>query len=126
MRATFQWRTFYLEGHMSKSMTRRARRTAAQWEVLLAEQSRSGLTQEAFCRLRGLGYSTFGYWRARCAKTVAERVQRKSVAPRAEFIELPAWPQPVAAADSDRALHVELELGHGMVLRIGLPSIGRR
>lgn len=121
---------------MSKSTIRRARRTAAQWEVLLAEQSRSGLTQEAFCRLRGLGYSTFGYWRARCAPSVAERVQRKSVTPQAEFIELPAWPpmrrmhqcrgrmdaqerQPVAATGGDRALHVELELGGGLVLRIG-------
>mgnify|MGYP001579196227 CR=1 FL=1 len=112
---------------MSKSGTRRARRTSLQWEALLAEQSRSGLTQEAFCRLRGLGYSTFSNWRARCAKKSAERHQAV-VAPRAEFIELPAWPQtvPPVVAGNDSALHVELELGNGIVLRIGAPRIGRR
>jgi hypothetical protein len=42
------------------------------------------------------------------------------VAPRAEFIEIPAWPAPpVAVAGKDTALQVELELGGGMVLRIG-------
>jgi hypothetical protein len=121
MRATLQWRTFYLGRRMSKSTARRARRTAAQWEVLLSEQSRSGLTQESFCRLRGLGYSTFGLWRARLRGKAAERVKRMSVTPHAQFIELPAWPQPapVATAGSNRALHVELELGGGLVLRIG-------
>ncbi len=105
---------------MSKSTIRRERRTAAQWEVLLTEQSRSGLTQEAFCRLRGLGYSTFGFWRARLGESATARTKRKSVTPRAAFIELPAWPvPPVAIADNDTALHVELELGGGMVLRIG-------
>jgi hypothetical protein len=41
-----------------------------------------------------------------------------AVAPRAEFIELPAWP-PVATPGIDAAFHVELELGGGVVLRIG-------
>jgi hypothetical protein len=105
---------------MSKSGTRRARRTAAQWEVLLAEQSRSGLTQDAFCRLRGLGSSTFGYWRARLRRKADAPEKRTGVTPRAEFIEIPAWPAPpVAVAGKDTALQVELELGGGMVLRIG-------
>ena len=112
---------------MSKSGTRRARRPAAQWEVLLAEQARSGLTQEAFCRLRGLGYSTFGMWRARLRRNADAPVKRMSVTPRAGFIELPGWPvPPVAMAGNDTALQVELELGHGMILRIGAPNIGRR
>ena len=114
---------------MSTSGTRRARRTAAQWEALLAEQARSGLTQEAFCRLQGLGYSTFCVWRARCAKRAAGRKKRMSVAPRAQFIELPSFAPsvpPVATTSNDTAVHVELELGCGWVLRIGLPSIGRR
>ncbi len=105
---------------MSKSGTRRARRTAAQWEALLAEQARSGVTQEAFCRLRGVGYSTFGMWRARLRRKADAPVKRMSVAPRAEFIEMPAWPvPPVAIAGNDTALHVELDLGGGVVLRIG-------
>jgi hypothetical protein len=40
-----------------------------------------------------------------------------SVAPRAAFIELP--PLSPAPARIDSALHVELELGGGVVLRIG-------
>lgn len=102
---------------MSKSGTRRARRTAAQWKALLEEQSRSGLTQDAFCRMRGLGYSTFCGWQSRLRRSAAGRAKRLSVAPRAEFIELPAvLPEP---ARIDGALQVELELGGGMVLRIG-------
>lgn len=112
---------------MSKSVTRRARRTAAQWEALSAEQERSGLTQEAFCRLRGLGYSTLGAWRARLRRNADAGVKRMSVTPRAEFIELPAWPAPpVAIAGNATALRVELELGNGLVLRIGPPGTGRR
>jgi len=102
---------------MSTSGTRRTQRSAAQWDALLAEQVGSGLTQETFCRLRGLGYSTFGVWRARLRKSVAGRAKRMSVAPRAAFIELP--PVSPAPARIDGALHVELELGGGLVLRIG-------
>ena len=102
---------------MSTSGTRRTRRSAAQWDALLAEQVGSGLTQETFCRLRGLGYSTFGVWRARLRRSAAGRVKRTSVAPRAAFIELPpVLPEPTRV---DSTLHVELELGGGMVLRIG-------
>ena len=114
---------------MSKNGTRSTRRSSEQWEVLLAEQARSGLSQEAFCRLHGLGYSTFCVWRARCAKRAAGRKKRMSVAPRAAFIELPSFAPSVptvATMGNDTAVHVELELGNGLVLRIGLPSIGRR
>ncbi|MBI3777193.1 MAG: IS66 family insertion sequence element accessory protein TnpB [Gammaproteobacteria bacterium] len=104
---------------MSKSGTRRARRTPAQWEALLAEQARSGLSQEAFCRLQGLGYSTFCAWRARCGKRATGRKPQRSVAPRATFIELPSFAPPAATISNDTALHVELTLGHGWVLRIG-------
>jgi hypothetical protein len=105
---------------MSKSGTRRVRRTAGQWEALLAEQARSGLTQEAFCRMRGLVYSTFGMWRARLRGKVTDAgVKRRSITPRAAFIELPSFAPPVLPTRIDSALHVELELGGGMVLRIG-------
>ena len=107
---------------MSKNGTRATRRSSEQWEALLAEQARSGLSQEAFCRLHGLGYSTFCVWRARRAKRAAGRKQRMSVAPRAAFIELPSFAPTVptvATMGNDTAVHVELELGHGLVLRIG-------
>lgn len=100
-------------------MSKRARRTAAQWEALLAEQARSGLSQESFCRSQGLGYSTFCTWRARCGKRATGRKPQRSVAPHAAFIELPSFVPPVAMIGNDTALHIELELGHGLVLRIG-------
>lgn len=105
---------------MSKSGTRSLRRTAAQWEAVLAEQERSGLTQESFCRTRGLGYSTFGMWRARLRRKVTDAgAKRRGITPRAAFIELPSFALPVLPARVDGALHVELELGGGVILRLG-------
>ena len=103
---------------MSKSGTRSLRLTAAQWDALLEEQSRSGLTQEAFCRTRGLGYSTFGMWRARLRRKVTDAgAKRRGITPRAAFIELPTvFPEP---AQIDGTLQVELELGGGVILRVG-------
>lgn len=38
------------------------------WIGLLDEFERSDLTQEAFCRSKGLNYHTFVKWRARCKR----------------------------------------------------------
>ena len=40
---------------METTKRRRARRTAAQWAAVVAEYRRSGQTQEAFARSRGVG-----------------------------------------------------------------------
>jgi len=104
---------------MSKGKTRRVRRTAAQWEGLLAEQARSGLTPAAFCRSRGVGYGAFCYWRARVGKGKSKAAGRTAMTPAAGFVELPPWPLASDASTSGGHYAVELELGSGWVLRIG-------
>lgn len=97
----------------------RIRRTEAQWKVILAEQERSGQTQAGFCQTRHLAYSTFLTWRGRLRGKVPGR-EKQAVAPRAQFVELPAWPvsaPEVAVPGTDYV--VELTLGNGMVVRIG-------
>ena len=33
------------------------------WRSIFAEQEASGESQNAYCRAKGIAYSTFGYWR---------------------------------------------------------------
>ena len=33
------------------------------WRSIFAEQEASGESGKAYCRARGIAYSTFGYWR---------------------------------------------------------------
>lgn len=67
--------------------------------------------------IAGGGLQTLGMWRARLRKGVGAK--RRSAPP--EFVELPAWESALVVNPSgnDRRLHLELELGGGLVLRIG-------
>jgi transposase-like protein len=60
--------------------------TRSKWSGLIAEQSESGETVEAFCRERGLTTSQFYTWRKRLRGAVAERFLEVQVAKPA------AWP----------------------------------
>ncbi|MEK6749873.1 MAG: hypothetical protein AABY83_11810 [Pseudomonadota bacterium] len=40
------------------------RRTQAEWQRVIDEQKRSGLSQEKYCRQHGIAYSSFQGWRA--------------------------------------------------------------
>ena len=52
-------------------MSERAiRRSAQQWRNLVAEQARSELSANVFCRSRGIAYSSFMYWRKRLSLDV--------------------------------------------------------
>ncbi len=51
---------------MARTAKRRyIRRTSEQWEQLVAEQARSGLSQRRFCDERGIAYASFVAWRRR-------------------------------------------------------------
>lgn len=88
--------------------SKRAKRTAAEWQRVIAEQKRSGLSQKEFCRQNNIGYSSFHSWKA---KLSGEGRPVSSDQP--HFIELPPLAN-VSASSWD----IELDLGHGIVLRL--------
>lgn len=88
--------------------TKRARRTAAEWQRVIDEQKRSGLSQEAFCRQNDIGYSSFHSWKAKLSGGSPPMANE-----RPHFIELP----PLVTA-SALSWDIELDLGQGTVLRL--------
>jgi hypothetical protein len=95
----------------------RQRRDQSQWQQLIDQQLRSGLSGAAFCREHDVAYASFMGWRKRLGD-----VEPPSSSP--SFIELTA---PVtttqnapatASAQGSCELCVELTLGPGIELRI--------
>jgi len=84
----------------------RVRRNATEWQRIIDEQKRSGLSQETFCRQHDIGYGSFQNWKTKLTGGHRPRTDMPS------FIELPAL-------KIDTASHwdLELDLGHGIVLR---------
>ena len=79
---------------------------AAQWRPLIETWRRSGQTQKAFCRERGLRYDQFTYWRRKFAQGDADQEQRTSSA------LVPVTCTPAATAPG-----LSLVLPNGMELR---------
>ena len=91
-----------------ESGKRRIRRSASEWEGLVAEQAASGLSQRVFCEARELSVSAFGYHRRR----VRNGGEGSGTAGRANFVAMPL------TAGVDPKVEVELQLGAGVILRI--------
>ena len=92
--------------------TKRARRSPAQWQRLIAEEADSDLTQSAFCRARGISPSSLKYWKRRLAGLAAGADDLSGPG----FVELTAVGDNVVAGCA--GWDVELDLGAGMVLRV--------
>lgn len=88
-------------------MIRYRRRSAEEWIALFDEHSRSGLSIQAFCTERKIGYSTFSRWKARLSTNGSTNPVAN------QFIELSA---PVGL--SDARWDVELSFGEDIVLRL--------
>jgi len=58
---------------------------AKYWRRVVTAWERSGLSQAAFCRRRGVSYAAFGYWRRRLGVNAGGAEQ----APRFVEIEMP-------------------------------------
>ena len=82
------------------------RRSAVQWERLVAAQASGTLSQRAFCERRGLSYASFCNWKRR----LDEKPERS--ANTGGFIEVDVPPASRGYWD------VELTLGEGVVLRL--------
>jgi len=86
------------------------RLSAEQWRELIEEQRRSGLSQRAFCRARGLTVSTFYAWKQRLQEAGGAR----------ESFETLFTPLAGVSAGEHGApgWEIELDLGAGVVLRL--------
>ena len=89
-----------------KSKPKRHYRSVEQWQSLVDDHARSGLSQSEFCRQHGLTQSALFNWRRRLAAP-ARKPQLAS-----PFIEISP---PVA---NTQHWDVELELGGGRILRV--------
>ena len=90
-----------------KRTTRSKRRTVAQWQALFSQQAQSGLSIQAFCNERGIGYSTFSSWKSR----LANQAQAKDQATR--FVEFSSQ-----EASLEPHWEVEVMLGSDIVVRV--------
>lgn len=88
-------------------------RSAQAWRALIAAQSRSGLSLEAFCRREGLCAGSMWNWRKRLA---AQKPAACAAEPSAAtFVELsPSRASPALAS----GVKLRLELGDGIVLEL--------
>lgn len=93
------------------------RRSPFDWQDLIAQQAKSGMTIAEFCDATGLSPSTFNNWKRRLRNnTVAEApsVDKDD----ALFVSLPV--STAISDDQHSASHwdIELDLGDGMCLRL--------
>ena len=85
---------------------RHVRRSPSEWQQLIDEQARSGLSQTAFCAARALSATSFQHWKRQLAATAA--------APSSTWLDLgPLQERPVATG-----WDLELDLGGGVCLRL--------
>jgi transposase-like protein len=90
----------------------RVNRTKEQWQTLVNEYEASGLSQQAFCKQHGIATSGLNKWRKRFSK-----------ASQCDFVDITRQLSQAGSqsgAKPDRRWQVELQLGQGLVLRIGL------
>jgi len=78
-------------------------RARGEWEELIGQFERSGLSRQRFCAEASLSVSSFDYWRRKL------RREQSSAVP--GFIELPSMA-------TGSGWDIELELGGGVVLRM--------
>lgn len=94
------------------SSTHRIRRSAKQWQELIEEQARSGLSQAAFCKQEQLALSTFANWKRRLSGKA-----RVAACDEPESAASP-WIDLGAVTGSEPGWDIELDLGDGICLRL--------
>ena len=102
---------------MSKLSTpaanRRVRRTSEEWEQILSAFRSSNLTQQAFCKQNGISTVSLSKWR--------KRLQADSTPAGFIPVQLSSDPiSPTPLPDGGAGVSVRLDLGHGVVLHIGI------
>jgi len=90
-----------------KTITTKPRHSRSDWEQLMAQYEASGLKQRAFCEQHRLAYSTFCYWRKQLR-------QSPSIESHSDHL----FELPTLLGDKIPDWRVELDLGHGVTLRM--------
>jgi putative transposase len=96
---------------VSRKRKSRIKRSTEQWQALVDQYEASGLTQKAFCKQHGIAVSGLNKWRKRLSNSV-----------QADFVDITHQLSEAGSqsgAQPDRRWQVELQLGQGLVLRIG-------
>ena len=96
------------------SMQRRIHRSPEQWQVLLEQYERSGLSQRAFCQQAGLCCGTFSRWRRRLLDDHCHALTEGDSTEL--FVELSN--QPAGSPSPFPDWDVELQLGEHVFLRL--------
>lgn len=82
-------------------------RPQSEWQQIIADYERSGLTQDAFCEQTQIPKSSFYKWRKRLGTQPAADEP-------AQFVDLTTW---VRQKDTTR-WEIDLDLGNGMRLSL--------
>ena len=96
-----------------ESTERRARRSRAQWQAVIARAERSPLGAAAFCRAERIGAASFYTWRKRLSVGAPQAAPLPEGEP--AFLDLGSL---AGGASAGSAWDIELELGAGVVLRL--------
>ena len=94
----------------------RRHRGEQEWQRLIAEQERSGLSLRAFCEREGLCAQSLRNWKRRLgagADSGSSNVVVRGDESRPAFVEIAALSRPL-----DAGVRVRLELGAGIVLEL--------
>jgi putative transposase len=91
---------------MTETHRRHVRRSRSDWQQLIDEQARSGVSQTAFCAARTVSTTSFQHWKRRLAAAA-------SPSPSPTWLDLGPLRESVAAG-----WDIELELGGGVCLRL--------
>lgn len=90
---------------MTETPRHHVRRSPSEWQQLIDEQARSGLSQTAFCAARTLSTTSFQHWKRQLAAATS---------PSPPWLELGPLHERAATIGWD----LELELGDGVCLRL--------
>lgn len=93
---------------MTQTTSAQKRMTKEQWQSLISEQQKAGMTQSEFCRSKGLSLATFHNWKRKINTVETPATE----AP--QWIELPADRLPATQQTWD----IELELPGNITLRM--------
>jgi hypothetical protein len=96
-------------------MTKRAYRSAAQWQQLVIAQEASGLTVPQFCKEHGLTPSNFYWHRKKCHSPHEGSVDQPTHPHHSPWLALNEL---VSVSQDERRWQIELKLPGGVVLNM--------
>jgi hypothetical protein len=97
------------QSDLQKKSSRHPRRTRAQWQDLIQQQTISSLSQPEFCQQNDIALSTFQNWKRKLSTDQAEVTSNQ------DWLALPLE---IADSSAASSWDIELDLGQGVCLRL--------